>query len=810
MSGLRAHLAGRLRSSSLSAVPPRPESADYSPDLARHAASILFRTPILSKEQRPIYILNAAALPDTKEENFDSLLPYVLDRLPEEDDLVKGFEYEVILFAGDSDGSPTNKKNRPGWSWFLQAYNVLSRAMRKRLQKLYIVHEKAWVRILTEVFSTIVSPKFRRKIIHASTLSNLALHISIEDLLIPPSTYLYDRRVSEDIFAPYITGRRAFAAPHPLPKDTKGQPRLPRILRETSSFLLMGQNVKQEGLFRIPAHAKLRDVLKEAYDRGQKYIIWKDNGETLPLPHYPDAEQQDEIIAELDSRDAYSVFMAAALIKAWYANLRQPIFTPAAYRDMKRLHGDPDDLPGLERLTELLSPTSEWSFLPPVSREILIRHLLPLMSAVTAHEEDNKMTAENLAVCVAPALLCGPDQLEDAKMSSIVRRILTEAIELWPQGLREACGQTRETFEHSLELPQNEADWEDPLEGKVPGDERKSWDEYQSSGIILQDNDDLQGTEKKSDQPPALPPRLAAATGRSAGDQITKRKPVPPLQAPPRYSTIISGSPVDGTVSPTTQAATTDGFSPRGTGQYSGDVKVTQDEKKSGTNFVDSSPPSTIVLPKRKALTTDQINNADLADLELQARKLSMQLETNVEISRAPPTGAQRGRALPGLANLNTGNPKPAPPLPFKRKAVGSTAASPTSSTPSPSNTSPTIITPAPVPEFRRPSLPASANRAPSINSLARPVYPVVNPVTNRPPSKSTSLPVPGPKPRTPSPALLQRMPSFEGTKKDTHLAPPTVPRKLNTKKKSVDDLRRLYEERVGTANALVAAGRPK
>jgi Rho GTPase-activating protein 1 len=28
------------------------------------------------------------------------------------------------------------------------------------------VHEKAWVRILTEIFSTIVSPKFRRKIYH--------------------------------------------------------------------------------------------------------------------------------------------------------------------------------------------------------------------------------------------------------------------------------------------------------------------------------------------------------------------------------------------------------------------------------------------------------------------------------------------------------------------------------------------------------------------------------------------------------------------------------------------------------------------
>ena len=166
MSGMRAHLANRLRSSSLSAVPPPRQSSDYSVDLAKAAASILYRSPIPSKEGRPVFVLNAAALPDTHDTDFDQLLPYVLARLPEEDDLLKGYEYEVVFFAGDGDGSATSKKHRPGWGWFLQAYHVLSRAMRKRLQRLYIVHEKAWVRILTDIFSTIVSPKFRRKIYH--------------------------------------------------------------------------------------------------------------------------------------------------------------------------------------------------------------------------------------------------------------------------------------------------------------------------------------------------------------------------------------------------------------------------------------------------------------------------------------------------------------------------------------------------------------------------------------------------------------------------------------------------------------------
>jgi Rho GTPase-activating protein 1 len=134
--------------------------------MAKAAMSILYRSPIPSREGRPVFILNAAAMPDTHETDFDLLLPYVLARLPEEDDLLKGYEYEVVFFAGDGDNGATTKKHRPGWGWFLQAYHVLSRAMRKRLQKLYIVHEKAWVRILTEIFSTIVSPKFRRKIYH--------------------------------------------------------------------------------------------------------------------------------------------------------------------------------------------------------------------------------------------------------------------------------------------------------------------------------------------------------------------------------------------------------------------------------------------------------------------------------------------------------------------------------------------------------------------------------------------------------------------------------------------------------------------
>jgi len=68
----------------------------------------------------------------------------------------------------------------------------------------------------------------------------------------------------------------------------------------------------------------------------------------------------------------------------------------------------------------------------------------------------------------------------------------------------------------------------------------------------------------------------------------------------------------------------------------------------------------------------------------------------------------------------------------------------------------------------------------------------------------------------------MQRMPSFENfakdqSKKDDADAETGVargrtlkPKKMNLKKQSVEDLRRLYEERAGTASVLVQTAKQK
>lgn len=170
---MRSQLAAlRLRNpaTTLTTVPPASTSTVYSAHLADLAAQILYSSPLPSVDGLPVFILNAAALPDAQDTDYDALLPYVLARLPDEEELIGGLKYELVFFAGgSSDGAAGTRKGRPGVGWFFQAYHILSRAMRKRLRKMYIVHEKNWIRILIEMFSTVVSPKFRKKVVHGET-----------------------------------------------------------------------------------------------------------------------------------------------------------------------------------------------------------------------------------------------------------------------------------------------------------------------------------------------------------------------------------------------------------------------------------------------------------------------------------------------------------------------------------------------------------------------------------------------------------------------------------------------------------------
>ena len=405
----------------------------------------------------------------------------------------------------------------------------------------------------------------------ASSLSGLALHIPIEDLLVPPSAYFTDRRISKTIDVPYAIGGRAFGVKDPLPLSSNGLLRLPRVLREATMFVIMDSLIKKEGLFRICPRAMTVDILAEAYDRAQKFIVWREGDFFLSHGHMKEGTGT-VYVDGLDQTEGYEVHAATALIKHWYGQLRDPIFPQSCYPPLKKFYGisnyeNDEEVPlNVPQLLELLSVDGEWSPISQMSRTILIMHLLPLLSRVAEFQDWNQMNAYNLSVCLTPCMIRGPDPNEDMKMSGIVRRILTALIIHWKTDLAPRFGMDVTKFEDSLRMPEAVGDREDPVQERQGP--RTSL-EAQVSGITLVDNEESDDDEEVDERPPALPPRpplpsidtaAAAASGcasvssQSSATPATpaasvtsatsvRRKPAPIVQNLPRYSVVIRDSP---------------------------------------------------------------------------------------------------------------------------------------------------------------------------------------------------------------------------------------------------------------------------
>ncbi|KAL8937801.1 MAG: hypothetical protein Q9211_003496 [Gyalolechia sp. 1 TL-2023] len=371
-------------------------------------------------------------------------------------------------------------------------------------------------------------------------------------------------------------GKRAFGVREPLPRcgGEEGGTRLPRVLREATSFLLMDECVKTEGVFRVNAKAVMVEALREMYETGQQFVVWKERDTVLCFPHWREGEG-DVGVEELEEKDGFDVHAAAGLVKMWYGELRDPIFPQSCYQALEKFYGNKEAQLEPEQLLEMLRPDAEWTILGSTARRILRMHLLPLLSKVADFGDWNKMTASSLAVCFAPALLRGPDIEEDLKKMAILRRLLEAMITNWKDHLAPALETDYGKFEDGLRLPEAISDREDPLQEDdyVTSPTR----EAQMSGITLMDNDasasdpQHEGEDDDDDEPPplplrprtfsaveeprpSLPPRHRSSTiadipGSSptcsppnGSEGQVKRKAAPLVEPLPRYSMVVGPS----------------------------------------------------------------------------------------------------------------------------------------------------------------------------------------------------------------------------------------------------------------------------
>ncbi|KIJ17595.1 hypothetical protein PAXINDRAFT_167607 [Paxillus involutus ATCC 200175] len=328
-------------------------------------------------ETRPMVIINASALPDPHEVSYDLLLSRILSYL----DLYVESDYTVVFFA-------TGGRHAPNWNWVWKAYRSLSRKYRKNLKRLYIVHPSFFSKMLFSVAGAIISPKFFRKIVYISTLSDLAHHVPLTQINIPPAVYQENLKHEKQITLPIPIRASVFGVPLEELMGVDGEKgSIPRVVKDAIQYI-RERGLDEDGLFRRSPNSALLKQVQQAYDRGQVVSL-----ETFNDP-----------------------YLASVLIKKYLRDLPNPPFPESLYPVVWQCpvpSADPTDMAAVAYIRDTLLP----QLMPCVY--IILSQVLHLLHEVSSHSSKNRMDAHNLAVVICPNLVKSSNPMKDVLMCAV-------------------------------------------------------------------------------------------------------------------------------------------------------------------------------------------------------------------------------------------------------------------------------------------------------------------------------------------------------------------------------------------------------
>ncbi|KAF9643487.1 CDC42 rho GTPase-activating protein [Thelephora ganbajun] len=328
-------------------------------------------------ETLPMVVMNASALPDPREVNYDQLLARILSYL----NLYVEADYTVIFFAAGA-------RHNPGWNWVWKAYRGLNRKYRKNLKKLFIVHSNFFTKMLFSLAGAIISPKFFRKISYIDTLSELARHVPLTQIDIPAAVYKENSKLEKEIVLPTPTRANIFAVPL---EDLMGydgeKDGIPRVIKDSMQYL-RETGLEEEGLFRRSPNLTLLNQVADAYDRGHVVSL-----DTFNDPN-----------------------LAAVLIKKFLRDLPTPIFPERTYPVIQRCPIPSDELGDGSVITYVRE-----TILPELHKcsYILLSHVLQLAHEVSIRSTYNRMDAHNLALVLTPNLAKSSNFRRDLEMCAV-------------------------------------------------------------------------------------------------------------------------------------------------------------------------------------------------------------------------------------------------------------------------------------------------------------------------------------------------------------------------------------------------------
>ncbi|KAA8911166.1 hypothetical protein TRICI_003888 [Trichomonascus ciferrii] len=318
----------------------------------------------------PIVVVDSTQFPPPQSDVYSQLVGQVLERLPKTN-------YVVVFFAC---GAP----NKPSWSWVAKTYSMLDRPTKKRIKKLYVVHESWWVRAVTEMLRGVVSSKFKRKIVHVSSLSQLAQHIDITLIDIKPAVYTHNNKVERQITIPRHS-TPVFGVNINYYDDSF---ELPQLWYDVFSYLgVTAPNTKSIfNNLEYEHEVELVYILKEAYDRGH--------------------------LVDLDD---YGPQVTASLLKLYLYKL------PSAIIPIDKI-----SLPLQDSIDYTLHI---WDNLPLLSRHLL-PDVLSLLTSIVAHASRTMQSPTTLAMSLVKCLTGVSATNKEA--SAIATRYCRNLIEFWP------------------------------------------------------------------------------------------------------------------------------------------------------------------------------------------------------------------------------------------------------------------------------------------------------------------------------------------------------------------------------------------
>eukprot|EP00039_Didymoeca_costata_P033066 m.40562 g.40562 ORF g.40562 m.40562 type:complete len:385 (+) comp9679_c0_seq1:168-1322(+) len=339
---------------------------------------------------RPIFCFAGANLPSDPQVDWDKLLRYMKHCM---DGLVDSDYTIVYLHHG------ITSKNKPKLSWLRQVYSSFDRRYKKNLKALLIVHPSRLIKTVTVFCRPFISSKFYKKISNLDELLQLEEFIKLEQLNIPDIVKKYDdetknknRNVTKPREVPpemrIFGANLTIMSPSLINADTN----VPLIMERTIKYI-KDNGMQTEGIFRRSANSVNVAQMKKQFNAGQ--------GEGIEFS---------------------DVHLVAVLLKSFFRELQEPIIPFQKYSLFVNIQGASAEEEAIELKKHVNS-------LPSRNRAIL-KCLFTFLGEVYEHEEDNKMSANNLAIVFGPNLMWAENALASladvGKVNTVTKRMLEQ------------------------------------------------------------------------------------------------------------------------------------------------------------------------------------------------------------------------------------------------------------------------------------------------------------------------------------------------------------------------------------------------